>query len=282
MRTPSRTRHSHRRAQCAERRQLGSEGGCAEKARYGTSPRSLPTRIESGERGFRAAELRQLLTEYGVDTVAQDMLAALSDWREIPGWWLPYMKDLPSAHLAHVIPEAFASQSLIYAPNQIPALLRIREYDEAVVAADPGTPKDREDMTVRTTSARQQVVLHERRTRLVVVIGEAALRQQIGGPKVLNEQLMHLAELCGIDWITIRVMPFGAGAHAAGGTGGFSILQFDDIPELAIVHQDGPAGGLCPHEPEITEAYATIFRRLYSSATGPAESARKIIQMANR
>ena len=31
--TPSRTRHSHRRAQCTERCPLGSEGGCAEKAR---------------------------------------------------------------------------------------------------------------------------------------------------------------------------------------------------------------------------------------------------------
>jgi len=242
------------------------------------------SRIETGERGFRPAELRQLLTEYGVDTAAQDMLAALSDWREIPGWWLPYVKDLPSAHLAHVIPETFASQSLIYAPSQIPALLRIREYEEAVVAADPGTPKDREDIIVQATSARQQVVLHERRTKLVVVIGEAALRQQVGGQRVLSRQLMHLAELGGASYphITIRVLPFRAGAHAAGGAGGFSILQFEDIPQLAITHLDGPAGGLGLHQLATTETYVGIFWQLHGSAEDPTESARQIIQMANR
>jgi hypothetical protein len=212
------------------------------------------------------------------------MLAALSDWREIPGWLHPYLKFLGSAHLAHVIPEAFASLSLIYAPNQVPDLLRIPEYDEAVAAADPDMPRDRQDAAVRATSARQQVVLNERRTKLVVVVGEAALRQQVGGPKVLSKQLMHLAELGGIDysWITIRVLPFGAGAHAAGGTGGFAILQFDGIPELPIAYLDGPAGGQCLHEPAITEAYVRIFWQLYSLAKDPTESVRQIIQMANR
>ena len=41
--TPSRKRHNHRRAQCTERRPLGSEEGCAEKAHTcesGTSPGS--------------------------------------------------------------------------------------------------------------------------------------------------------------------------------------------------------------------------------------------------
>jgi transcriptional regulator with XRE-family HTH domain len=246
--------------------------------------RSKISRIESGERGIRSAELRQLLTEYDVDSPAQDMLAALSGWRETLGWWHAYMRSLPSAYLAHVIPETFAARSLIYAPNQIPDLLRIREYDEAVVAADPSIRGGREDVAVKATSARKQVVLYERRTMLVVVIGEAALRQQVGGAEVLKRQLAHLAELGGSDysWITIRILPFGAGAHAAGGTGGFSILQFDDIPELAITHLDGPAGGLCLHEAAITEAYVDIFWQLYGFTQGPTESVRKIVHMANR
>src|SRR5262249_4239398 len=47
--TPSRTRRSHWRAQRIERCPLGSEGGCAEKARIhtgnGTSPRSPPCHL---------------------------------------------------------------------------------------------------------------------------------------------------------------------------------------------------------------------------------------------
>jgi transcriptional regulator with XRE-family HTH domain len=175
--------------------------------------RSKISRIENGKCGFRSAELRQLLTGYGVGTPAQDMLAALSGWRESDGWWHAYLESLPSAYLAYVIPETLASRSLMYAPNQVPDLLRIREYDEAVIAADPGIHRDREDVAVRATSTRQQVVLHERRTRLVVIIGETALRQQVGGPEVLGRQLAHLAELASLDYsrISIRVLPFGAG-----------------------------------------------------------------------
>jgi hypothetical protein len=72
------------------------------------------------------------------------------------------------------------------------------------------------------------------------------------------------------------------GAHAAGGTGGFSILQFDDIPKLAITHLDGPAGGLCLYEPAIAEEYLGIFWQLYWVAKGSTESARMITQMARR
>ena len=246
--------------------------------------RSKVSRIETGQRGCQPEELRRLLTGYGVDTAAKDVLAALAGWREIDGWWRPYLQSLPGACLAHVIPEALASRSLIYAPAQVPDLLRIREYDEAIVAADPGLRGGREDVAVQATSARQQAVLYERRTRLVVIIGEAALKEQAGGAEVLARQLEHLAGLSGVDYsrISIRILPFGAGAHAAGGTGGFSILQFDAIPELAITHLDGPAGGLCLYEPATTEAYLAIFWQLYWFAKGAAESARVITQMARR
>jgi hypothetical protein len=184
----------------------------------------------------------------------------------------------------HVISETFASQSLVYAPSQVPDLLRIREYDTAIIAADLGMPSSRRDVAVQAADARRQVMLHEQPTRLVVVIGEAALRQQVGGTDVLKGQLRHLAELGSIDypWITIRVLPFGTGAHAAGGAGGFSILRFDDIPDLAVAYLDGPSGGLCLHEHALTEAYVETFWQLYWCAMGSTESVRKIIQMARR
>ena len=246
--------------------------------------RSKMSRIESGERGIRSTELRKLLSEYDVDTAAQDMLVALSGWHGTDGWWHAYQRSLPSAYLAHIIPETFASQSLVYAPSQVPDLLRTPEYDKAITAADPSIPSNREDITLQAASARRKVMLHEHRARLVVVIGEAALRQQIGGTDVLKEQLTRLAELGSIDypWITIRVLPFGAGAHAAGGAGGFSLLQFNNIPELAIAHLDGPSGGLCLHERAVAETYVEIFWQLYRGAMGSTESGRKIIDTASR
>jgi transcriptional regulator with XRE-family HTH domain len=245
---------------------------------------SKMSRIESGERGFAPVELRKVLTGLGVDASAQDLLAAISGWRETPGWWHDYLSVLPSPYLDFVIPESFAAHALIYAPSQIPEPLCVPSYIEALVAGDPGIPGSQEAHVVKATQIRQQFVVNERRTRLSVVIGEAALRQRVGGADVLRDQLTHLAELTGGDYghISIRILPFNAGASAVGGAGGFSVLQFDEIPGLAVMHLSGPNGGQCLFDPSVTASYVKAFPSLNLHALKPSQSARKIIQMANR
>jgi transcriptional regulator with XRE-family HTH domain len=246
--------------------------------------RSKMSRIESGERGFSPAELRTVLTGLGVDAGAQDLLAAISGWRETPNWWQGFLSVLPNPYLDFVIPETFAAQAFIYAPFQIPEPLCIPSYIEALVAGDPSIPKRQEAQVVEATQIRRRTVVEERRMRLSVVIGEAALRQQVGGLDVLRQQLIHLVELTSSDygWISIRILPFDADASAAGGAGGFSVLQFDEIPGMAIMHLSGPNGGQCLFEPSVTASYVNVFPSLNLHALTPSLSARKIIQMANR
>lgn len=245
--------------------------------------RSKVSRIETGMRGFRPAELRVLLTELGVDAGTQELLAAISGWREIPGWWQGFLAHLPDSYLDFAIPETFACRSLIYAPLQVPEPLCTRRYAEAIVASDLGIREDAEDRVVEAMQQRRRIVVDERRTELAVVIGEAALRQQVGGEAALRQQLIHLAELTGTDYpqITIRVLPFEASSLAAGGTGGFSLLTFDEIPSLHVAHLAGPAGGLCLHDPAVTAGYAQAFETLNAHALDPSRSARKLVAMAN-
>src|SRR6201999_4634669 len=47
---------------------------------------SKVSRIETGERGIRAKELRELLTEYGVDEEQQGFLVVLADPRGAFAW----------------------------------------------------------------------------------------------------------------------------------------------------------------------------------------------------
>jgi transcriptional regulator with XRE-family HTH domain len=256
----------------------------ADTAGFLKCDRSKMSRIESGERGFSPAELRGVLTGLGVDAAAQDLLAAISGWRVTPGWWQGFLLVLPDPYLDFVIPETFAAQALIYAPLQIPEPLCIPAYIEALVAGDPSIPKRQEARVVEATQVRRQILLNERRTRLSVVIGEAALRHQVGGADVLRQQLTHLAELTSSDygWISIRILPFDADASAAGGAGGFSVLQFDEIPSLAVMYLSGPNGGQCLFEPRVTASYVKVFPSLNLHALTPSLSARKIIQMASR
>ena len=62
---------------------------------------------------------------------------------------------------------------------------------------------------------------------LRLVVGEAALHQEVGGPKVMREQLAMLAQAAGNSGaITVQVLPFEAGAHAAAADGSLALLEF--------------------------------------------------------
>src|ERR1035437_4849252 len=140
--------------------------------------RSKISRFESGQRGIRARDLRDLLTEYGVGEPEQQTLTAIAHPHRASGWWQPYTGVLPAPWLDYLITEAAASQIHTYQPQQIPDLLQTPEYARAVAAADPALPPRPHDLILEALLTRQQLILAERRPELAVVTGEAALHQR--------------------------------------------------------------------------------------------------------
>ena len=59
--------------------------------------RSKISRIETGQRGIRGKELRELLAEYGATDEQRAMLTALADPRGAFGWFREYADALPGA-----------------------------------------------------------------------------------------------------------------------------------------------------------------------------------------
>jgi hypothetical protein len=97
----------------------------------------------------------------------------------------------------------------------------------------------------------------------------------------MRAQLGHLTGLAdGRSQVTIRLLPLAAGAPAAGGTGGFTVLQFGQVPAIGLVHVAGPSGGLCPDDPSATATYLRAFTRLESLSLSPEASARRIRRLA--
>jgi hypothetical protein len=261
------------------RESLGYDLGLA--ARILECDPSKISRIETGQRGIRPKELRELLTEYGVDSATQDALVAITRPSEGLRWWQEYAGVLATEHLDYLAAESAASAILAYAPVQVPDLLHTLEYARSVTSADAGVPEEAEDSTVAATLAHQHAALHDRNVDLVVVIGEAALRQEIGSAEVMRAQLRYLAELSSdYPHVTIRVLPFSAGAHAAGGGGEFSVLQFSQVPAFGLVHVAGPSGGICLDAPAAVAAYVRTFTQLRLFSLGPDESARKLREVA--
>src|ERR1700722_10859138 len=174
---------------------------------------SKVSRIETGERGIRGKELRELMAEYGADPETVQTLEALARYgQRASGWWTDYDKVLPGPYLELVSAEACASSEAVYAPFQVPELLQVPEYTAAVAAADPFVPHGQERAFAEAVRTRQRVVLTERALPLEVVLGEAALRSKAGGPLVMRAQLTYLAETAEKSaHVTIRLLPFTTG-----------------------------------------------------------------------
>jgi transcriptional regulator with XRE-family HTH domain len=245
--------------------------------------RSKISRIESGQRGIRPRDLRDLLTEYGVGEQEQLTLIAIAHPHRASGWWQPYTDVLSNTWLDYLITEAAASCIEIYQPQQVPDLLQTREYARAIAAADPALSAGTHDLILEAMLARQQLISGERRPELAVVIGEGALHQVVGGTEVMRAQLTHLAKVSGTHpQIAIQVLTFAGGAHPASGSGPLSILRFADAPSLGVVHLPGPCCGIILDSPPDVASQARAFTLLSASALTPAATAQLLRDMAAR
>ena len=85
-----------------------------EAARILDCDRSKISRIETGQRGISAKELRELLTEYGVPDGEQAALLAVAHRGRQHGWWQGYQNVLSDAGQDYVIMEPLPRRSCVY------------------------------------------------------------------------------------------------------------------------------------------------------------------------
>jgi len=249
--------------------------------------RSKISRIETGQRGIRPKELRELLAEYGVPDSEQRALLAIASRGGQRGWWHPYADILSEPYMDYVIMESAASEIMTYEAQLVPDLLQTDGYARAIAAAEPGytTAEQRED-AVAAKAIRRQVVLGGKSAgssapaeasapRLRVVLGEGALHQAVGGPGVLAGQIAHLVQLSDdFPDLTIQVLPFAAGAHAAAGSGSLAILRFPDAPSLGVVYLEALSGGVYLESQADVARYVRAFALLRAAALDAADSLR--------
>lgn len=246
--------------------------------------RSKVSRIETGQRGIRREDLWKLLAEYGIAEEQQVILTELADPRGAFGWHRDYADILPGAVRDYAVLETAASNIAAYEAQRIPPLLQTPAYARAQARANPALADDAaRDRAAEAALARQEAIVGERRPVVYpgerrpavhMVIGQSALYQQVGGKAVMEEQLRVLARVAGDSGtITIQILLFESGAHAAAGDGSVEILQFSGAEGLGLVHIGGIGGGACLEGEEDLAAYTEAFEQLRAFALSPAQSA---------
>ncbi len=153
----------------------------------------------------------------------------------------------------------------------IPGLLQTRDYAERIITA--GSPHMRAADIDRYLELRmrRQKRIHEG-MRLTAILGEAAVRQQVGGPSILRAQLRHIAHVVRECDVTVQVVPFTADAHAAVGES-FVIIQWPDEADPEAVYVDGVTSWTVHERAGAIRSYLYAVASVQSQALAPARFA---------
>jgi transcriptional regulator with XRE-family HTH domain len=239
------------------------------------------SRLELGKVSFKERDISDLLSHYGVDDEQQrEAILSLARDANAPGWWHNYDDVLPTWFETYVGLEEAASLIRTYEVQFIPGLLQTADYARAVIVAGrPALPPEEIDRRVKLRTDRQRLLDRESAPRLWAVVDEGALRRPIGGSRVMRAQLEHLLVMRERRNVTIQIMPFRFGGHAAEG-GAFSILRFPEAELPDVVYVEQLASALYLDKRELVDRYGQIFDRLTVDSQPPdlsAETLQKII-----
>jgi len=235
------------------------------------------SRLETGRVGFKDRDLADLLTYYGVtDEGEREALRALARRANTPGWWHNYSDILPSWFEAYLGLEEAAAQIRIYEIQFVPGLFQTEDYARAVTLLGFPTSPDAEiERRVSLRMTRQATLARPDPPNLWVVLDEAVLRRPVGGADVMRAQLEHLLEASRQRNVTIQVIPFLAGGHAAAG-GAFQILRFEESDLPDVVYMEQLTSALYLDKPEVVDSYLMVMERVCMEAATPADSAKLI------
>ncbi|MEV0479022.1 helix-turn-helix transcriptional regulator [Streptomyces sp. NPDC050508] len=270
-----------RRKLGAELRALRAVAGLTsgEAARLVGWHQSKVSRIETGASGVKPPDVRLLLDVYQVgDPQLRDMLLVLAGSDDGGGrhhWWHAYRGVLPPTYRDFISLEAQASTMRSLETSVVPGLLQTPEYARAVTRAAVGgldnDGPERLDALVQVRLARQDVLRADPPLALSVVLDEAVVRREVGGPGVMARQLDRLVEAAHLPQVRLQVLPFAAGAHI-GITGPFVIFSFPSTSDLDVVVLDHLTSSLYLERKEDLEAYSEAFNTLQFHALSPEDS----------
>lgn len=235
-------------------------------------------RIERGEPSMRALDVEAMCKVYGAAADLTAALKALAKETRAKGWYHSYGDVIPKWFEVYIDLESTAGRLQSYNSELVHGLLQTRAYSKAVLRTSPVHTAAEIDRVTELRLLRQKVLGVEGK-KFEVIMSEATLRRPVGGPAVLANQLRYLAEVSEHSNISVRIVPFSAGAYTAVDTS--TVLDFTSVTDRDMVYVELLTGALYLDKPRELESYREQFRSLDALALDEKKS-RDIILAAEK
>ncbi|MGW4228543.1 helix-turn-helix domain-containing protein [Streptomyces sp. NPDC004980] len=242
-------------------RKLRTAAGLTQ-AELGRMTHVVSTRITQIERSSGARPTFELARALDAALVADNLLVDL--------WPYVYREAFPDWARTFMAHSARAVAIRQYAAHVVPGLLQTEAYARAVLSVGR-TLRSEEHLEERLSARldRQERLRSADRPDLWVVLDEAVLRRPVGGQPVMRAQLARLLSSAEEPHITVQVLPFDQGEHAAMG-GSLTVLDLPDGAEVS--YTEGAHHGQLIEDPEEVRRFAVTYDRLRAAALPPLMS----------
>ncbi|OJF85016.1 hypothetical protein NS14008_35890 [Nocardia seriolae] len=230
-------------------------------------------RIERGESGRISlpevdllAKILEMDEDARTNLIALVRQAASKSW-----WWYKYRDVVHSGFRIYADMEACAQRLTLYNCNIVPGLLQTpdyaRELDRVYFKDDPENLLDRR---LQLKLERQTFITRKTKPIAVqAILHEAAIRTQVGEPRVMEAQLEHLVEMGKRANISLRVVPYSAGFPLGTAVGSFTIIEMKPsggIDPQPVVYFDSLVGAACLEDPDSLATHTAAIAALRDAA----------------
>ncbi|GHE27828.1 helix-turn-helix domain-containing protein [Streptomyces capitiformicae] len=206
-----------------------------------------------------------LCREYGATDAERRAVVNLAKNAKEQGWWSSFADSIPESMNLLLTLEDEAVHESHFCCVYVPGLLQTRAYSTALQRANdvPLEPTEIERL-VDIRMKRQEILARPKPPRLWAILDESVIRRVVGSPQTMKDQLDRLLEANESPHITLQILPFSKGAHAAA-LGSFVIIGGLE-PALDVVYVDFHTGALFLEQEDELEKYRLAFEYLRAQA----------------
>ncbi|XVQ10544.1 helix-turn-helix domain-containing protein [Spirillospora sp. CA-255316] len=247
------------------------------------SPSKL-IRVEGGKNAITFTDLQALLLTYDVTSKSkQERMQELARGARENAWWSTYKGEVSDDFLNFVGYAAGASYIRHFHNSIVPGLLQTREYAEVFSTGLVSQVIRARNVRMRM-QRQEELAKREVPPKQFYILDEAVIRRHVGiktDPAIMPRQLTRIAdEAEQKDDMTVRVIPFSAGAHL-GVYGPFTVLEFEgglgDV--LYMEGMTGPSSLITGDDQRVAD-YRDNFEILLDEALSPEKSIELLRQTA--
>jgi transcriptional regulator with XRE-family HTH domain len=206
-----------------------------------------------------------LCREYGATDAERRAVVNLAKSAKEQGWWSSFADSIPESMNLLLTLEDEAVRENHFCCVYVPGLLQTRDYSTALQKANEVPLESAEvERLVDIRMKRQEILTRPKPLHLWAILDESVIRRVVGSPAVMKEQLDRLLQANESPHITLQVLPFSKGAHAAA-LGSFVIIGGPESA-LDVVYVDFHTGSLFLEKEEELQRYRLAFEYLRAQA----------------